>query len=140
VEAVVAEQRVVSAVLPNGVRIGVETVGGGGSQDIARGQVLDLGELGSALEGMAILVKDALIKVAPDSAKVEFGMNVKVESGKLTALLVGGSATASLKITLGWGRNSPHKDSSEGREDSEDQDDSADRDDSTDEDDPGGGD
>ncbi|WP_346619576.1 CU044_2847 family protein [Blastococcus montanus] len=100
---VVEKRRVVSAVLPNGVQIGVEAVDAGGSQDVSRGRALDLGELGAALEGMATLVKDALVKVAPDSAEVEFGMDVKVESGKLTALLVGGSAGASLKITLGWG-------------------------------------
>jgi Trypsin-co-occurring domain 1 len=110
----VADQRVVSAVLPNGARIEVEAVSTGGAQDISKGRVLRLDEVGSAVEGMATLVKDALVKAAPDTAQVEFGMNVKVESGKLTALLVGGSAAASLKITLGWGNAAPYQGASGG--------------------------
>lgn len=45
----------------------------------------------------------ALEKVKPRSASVEFGLEVSFEEGKLTALLVQGSGTASVNITLQWG-------------------------------------
>jgi hypothetical protein len=41
-----------------------------------------------------------LEKVKPKKASVEFGLEVAVESGKLTTLLVKGASTANLKITL----------------------------------------
>jgi hypothetical protein len=45
----------------------------------------------------------ALKKVKPKKASVEFGLEVAVESGKLTTLLVKGTGTANLKIALEWG-------------------------------------
>lgn len=38
----------------------------------------------------------------PQEAVVEFGVAADVKAGKLTGLLVGGGAAASLKITLKW--------------------------------------
>jgi len=42
-------------------------------------------------------------ELKPKSASVEFGIEVGVEGGKLTALLVQGAGKANLKITLSWG-------------------------------------
>jgi Trypsin-co-occurring domain 1 len=47
---------------------------------------------------------EALEEVKPDKASLEFGVDVGVEAGQLTALLVKGSGNASLKITLEWGK------------------------------------
>ncbi|MCH7230874.1 hypothetical protein L0U85_08425 [Glycomyces sp. L485] len=41
-------------------------------------------------------------KVQPQEATVEFGIAADVKAGKLTGLLVGGGAAATLKITLKW--------------------------------------
>ncbi|TWJ07785.1 hypothetical protein LX16_4948 [Stackebrandtia albiflava] len=41
-------------------------------------------------------------RVKPQEATVEFGVTADVKSGRLTGLLVGGGASASLKITLKW--------------------------------------
>jgi hypothetical protein len=41
-------------------------------------------------------------KARPQEAVVEFGVAADVKAGKLTGLLVGGGAAASLKITLKW--------------------------------------
>ena len=38
----------------------------------------------------------------PTRASVEFGVEVAVDAGKLTALLVNGNTTGSLKVTLEW--------------------------------------
>ena len=56
-----------------------------------------------AIEGIAQSVVSTLEKVKPQKASVEFGLEVALESGQLTALLVKGSGTSNLKITLEWG-------------------------------------
>ncbi len=89
-------------VLPNGVTIAVEAVQGRGASDVSAGGSFDFEQVGAALSGLAQVAKDAIEKVKPDSATVELGMDLKVEAGKLTALLVSGSGSASLKVTLGW--------------------------------------
>ena len=48
------------------------------------------------------MVVTAVQKVAPTKASVEFGIEVAVEPGKVTALWVKGSGKANLKITLEW--------------------------------------
>jgi hypothetical protein len=45
--------------------------------------------------------------VRPDRGTVEFGIDVGVESGALTALVVKGTGTATLKVTLEWERSDP---------------------------------
>ncbi len=41
-------------------------------------------------------------RVGPSKGSVEFGVEVGVEAGQLTALIVKGSGTANLKIALHW--------------------------------------
>jgi hypothetical protein len=43
-----------------------------------------------------------LDELAPNKASIELGVDVGVEAGQLTALLVKGSGNATLKITLEW--------------------------------------
>jgi hypothetical protein len=47
----------------------------------------------------------ALQEVKPDKASLEFGVDIGIESGQLTALLVKGTGSATLKITLEWGKS-----------------------------------
>ena len=77
--------------------------GASGTSDVsAATKALPLDDLKDALSGVADMTRDALKTAKPDSAKVEFGLDVKVEAGKLTGLLVSGSGGASLKVTLEW--------------------------------------
>lgn len=46
----------------------------------------------------------ALTELKPDKATLEFGVDVGVEAGQLTGLLVKGSGSATLKVTLEWGK------------------------------------
>lgn len=55
------------------------------------------------LEGIAESVVTTLKKVKPQKASIEFGLEVALESGQLTALLVKGTGTSNLKVTLEWG-------------------------------------
>jgi hypothetical protein len=60
-------------------------------------------EVTDAVEGIAQSVTASLAKVKPRRATVEFGLQIGLESGNLTAIIVKGSGTANLKITLEWG-------------------------------------
>jgi hypothetical protein len=61
----------------------------------------------SGIEGMCQDFSAALERIAPDSAKVEFGIDLSLETSGLTALLTKGSAEASFSIELEWKRPSP---------------------------------
>ncbi|MFE1228563.1 CU044_2847 family protein [Streptomyces sp. NPDC058745] len=65
----------------------------------------DLSEVTHALSSFAGQIGEALHRAAPDRATVEFGCQLGLESGKLTALIVKGSATANLRVTLEWDRS-----------------------------------
>ena len=79
----------------------------------AREQVSVLGsgfseaELKGAIETVARVVGDVLAKVAPTKATAEFGIELGIESGQLTALIVKGSGKANLKIALEWSAAHP---------------------------------
>lgn len=61
-----------------------------------------LSDLGTSIGAIADAVTSAVARVAPDEAEVEFGIDVGVESGQLTSLLVKGTAEATLKVRLLW--------------------------------------
>lgn len=127
------EPQIVDAVLPNGTVIGIRALevpvseaethaetgteadaqtgaGTPGARRLrATGRLLDsrfdLDEVRDAMSGLTELVKDALVRAAPDKASVEFGMELMVKEGRLTALLVSGGAKASFTITMEWERD-----------------------------------
>jgi hypothetical protein len=55
------------------------------------------------ITSLAQSLSGAITAAKPQKASVEFGVEVAVESGQLTALIVKGGAKANLKITLTWG-------------------------------------
>lgn len=99
------EQRreLITAVLPNGAEVGIVALRRGGAQDVGALGRLNLDGIRETLAGLAELTQDAIKKARPDSARVEFGLDIQLESGKLVALLVDGSGGASLTVTLSWG-------------------------------------
>ncbi|ARV58343.1 hypothetical protein BZZ01_06565 [Nostocales cyanobacterium HT-58-2] len=60
-------------------------------------------EVTTAIESLTKEIAEALHKVKPDRASVKFGVDIGVESGKLTVLLVKNPSTANIEITLEWG-------------------------------------
>ena len=66
------------------------------------GKIASLSEIRDAIEGVTQLVTESLANAKPKSASVEFGIEVGLESGQITALLVKGDTKANLKITLNW--------------------------------------
>ena len=95
-------QELIRVKLANGVEMRVAATVLGGEENVAL-KLLSFEEITDALEGIAGSLNAALQKIKPKKASVEFGLEVAVESGKLTALLVKGSGTATLNITLEWG-------------------------------------
>jgi hypothetical protein len=61
-------------------------------------------DLVPTIVAVASQLRAALENAAPTKASVEFGLELAVDSGKLTALIVKGTAKANLKITLSWER------------------------------------
>jgi Trypsin-co-occurring domain 1 len=99
------ESEVVSVRLPNGVVVGVEVAEGGAGNVSALDQ-LDFRQVEGVIEGLAQVVTGALRKSRPHRATAELGLNLQVESGKLTGILVKAGGSASLKISLTWERSS----------------------------------
>ncbi len=93
---------VIKAELDNGTTIFIQSVMPEGEEDVAF-TTFSFKDITDAIEGIAESITSTLKKVKPHSASVEFGLEVSVDSGKLTALLVKGTGTANLKITLQWG-------------------------------------
>ena len=62
----------------------------------------DLSAVSGALASFAGQIGEALDRAAPDRATVEFGCQLGLEAGKLTALVVQGTTSASLRVTLEW--------------------------------------
>jgi hypothetical protein len=85
----------------SGKTIGVEAMLIGGEEDVAAG-MLSFDGVADALDEISRTIVKALDSAKPKKATVEFGLEVALESGKLTAMLVKGSGTASLKVTLEW--------------------------------------
>lgn len=93
--------RVIKAQLEDGTMIDIQS-SVNGEEDVAL-TVFPFKEVTDKIESIAGAVIGTLKKVKPQSASVEFGVEMVVESGQLTALLVKGTGTANLKITLQWG-------------------------------------
>ena len=75
--------------------------------DVGIKDVLSFDGLVDSLGAITEAVTSALQRIKPDKATLEFGVDVGVEAGALTALLVKGTGTATLKITLEWSADSP---------------------------------
>jgi len=60
------------------------------------------GSIGAVTDAVVDGVSAGLRKVRPNKVAVEFGCEIGVESGKLTAILVKGTAKANVKVTMEW--------------------------------------
>lgn len=92
---------IVRAKLANGGIVQIEARHAGGDQDVSDAVLAFEGVTGS-IESVCADLLAVFQRVKPKKASVEFGVEVGVESGKLTALLVKGSGKANLKVTLSW--------------------------------------
>lgn len=95
-----SHREIVPIQLPNGASVKVE-VTNTGREDVG----FDLKQfqpVADAIEGVVQMISAPIQKVRPKKATVKFGMELAIESGQLTAIIVKGSGKANLEITLEW--------------------------------------
>ena len=97
-----ARTEMIKTQLANGATIYVEATALGGEEEVAF-TLPPFQAVTDAIEGIADSVVTTLQKVKPKKASVEFGLDVALEAGQLTALLIKGTGSSNLKITLEWG-------------------------------------
>ncbi|MGH2496284.1 MAG: CU044_2847 family protein [Ktedonobacteraceae bacterium] len=93
---------IIKTTLANGAVFHIQATVLGGEEEVAF-TLPSFKGVTDAIEGIAESMTSTLQKVKPQKASVEFGLEVVLEAGQLTALLVKGSGTSNLKITLEWG-------------------------------------
>lgn len=86
--------------LPNGSSVKIEVT------KIGREEVSfaakEFQPIADAIEGVIQMIAAPIEKAKPKKATVKFGMELAIESGALTAVIVKGSGKANLEITLEW--------------------------------------
>jgi hypothetical protein len=96
-----AETEVVKLELPNGAVVFVEVQLFDREEDISGGG-FRFADVKEQIIGIAHVAQEAISEIKPKSASVEFGLEVGLESGAITALLAKGTGKANLKIKLEW--------------------------------------
>jgi Trypsin-co-occurring domain 1 len=86
--------------LPNGSIIKVEATASG-REDVSF-SAKEFQPIADAIEGIIQMIATPIQKAQPKKATVKFGMEIAVESGQLTAIILKGSGKANLEITLEW--------------------------------------
>jgi hypothetical protein len=97
------QYELVEAKLPGGGTVSVRAVSLGGSADVGVLDALRFEDVTDTIRTIAETIGKALKSATPRKSSVTFGVEIALESGKLTSLLVQGSGTATLNITLEWG-------------------------------------
>ncbi|NER80259.1 MAG: hypothetical protein F6K42_11900 [Leptolyngbya sp. SIO1D8] len=90
----------ISVSLPNGATVKFET-SDSGRKEVSLNS-FSFQEIDDALMGITDAIKNTVQKVKPQKASVKFGVEIGVESGSLTAVIVKGASKANLEITLEW--------------------------------------
>ncbi len=90
--------------LADGTVIYVQAQTFGGEQQVSA-HLPSFDEVTRAISGIAKPLVKMLEEIKPRKATLEFGVEIALEAGQLTALLVKGTGETSLKITLEWGED-----------------------------------
>ncbi|SRR5271165_6356497 len=71
--------------------------------DIAfEGLTAKFSDFADTVRDIAKITADALSTVKPSEATLEFGLDIGIKAGTVTALFASGGAKATLKVTLKW--------------------------------------
>lgn len=80
----------------------VEVADRSGAQTVGLDDALSFEGVRKTVEAIATSMASAWAAAKPDEASVSLGLELVVKSGKLTGILVDGSGTTSLNLTLTW--------------------------------------
>ncbi len=94
--------RLIKAQLDDGTMFDIQTSLPSGEEDIIALAHYPFHEVTDKIESISRSLLATLQRVKPHSASIEFGLEVGTESGQLTALLVKGTGTAHITVTLNW--------------------------------------
>jgi Trypsin-co-occurring domain 1 len=94
------QSRIISVELSDGTNVRIEATLIGDRK--INFQTRPFNEVTTAIESLTKEIAESLQKVKPDRASVKFGIEIGMEAGRLTPLLVKGTSTANLEITLEW--------------------------------------
>jgi hypothetical protein len=97
-----AKTEIIKTRLADGKEVRVEALVIGGERDIAAKGLPSFEGVTDTIESVSNTILATLAKIRPEKATVEFGLELAVESGVLTALIAKGTGTASLKVSLEW--------------------------------------
>jgi len=97
------EPETIEAELDDGSIIHIQATPLSGAERIADLGPISFTDVTDTIKHLSQAMLTMLKEIKPRSGSLEFGVQVGVQSGKLTALIVQGTATANLKITLQWG-------------------------------------
>lgn len=100
---IMAPDTTIPVLLSNGLIIQMHISARAGEEDVAFKPV-PLRGLAVALQGIAEDIFSGLERARLDKTSVEFGVEVALEAGQLTALVMKGSGSASFKVTMEWSR------------------------------------
>lgn len=98
------EKKLVDVKLSDGTIIKMEYPSSGREQVSAK-NLIDFQEVFKTVQSLATDVKGIVKKAKAKKTTVEFGVELSAEPGQLTALVLKGSGTASLKFTFEWENN-----------------------------------
>ena len=88
------------------VHVEVSTPPGQGDSDVAF-EIPTFDTVMPAITAVARVFTATLEKIQPTKASMEFGIELALDSGKLTAIIVKGTAKANLKVALEFSRSLP---------------------------------
>ncbi len=93
---------IVQVKLPNGKEVKVEARLLRGEEKVSAKKILSFEDVTDAIEGIAAMIAKPLQQIKATKTSVKLGLEVAMESGQLTTLIVKGSGKANLEITLEW--------------------------------------
>jgi len=93
--------KIVPVQMADGTTFSMEVTPLGGDEDIAL-EILSFESVRKSLHTIAEEICEVFAEIQPTKASVEFGLEIGMEAGKLVTLLVKGTATATMKITMEW--------------------------------------
>jgi phosphotransferase system HPr-like phosphotransfer protein len=96
-----SQSKIISVELDDGTVVKIEATSVGASN--SRGlQARPFSEAMTAIESLSKEIAETIQKNKPHQATVKFGVDIGIDSGKLTVVLAKGTATANLEIVLQW--------------------------------------
>jgi hypothetical protein len=88
--------------LPNGATVRFEVASTGREKVAFDVKQFQFQPVADVIEGVVKMIAAPIQKVSPKKATVKFGMELAIESGSLTTVIVKGSGKGNLEITLEW--------------------------------------